>query len=414
LANFTSLATLDQEVEINTTVFRDVTTDINRIIGRVGIESAKGVNRARSQLQAASTRSAAALILTSIVALGLAIWAALLLSRRILQPLGQFNQAAQRIGQGNLAEPLPLTGYTAPEFAVLAQVFNTMMAQLHDLISSLEQRVAERTAAAQEAKAVAEQANQAKSAFLSTVSHELRTPLTSVLGFAKISQQRLEKKLFPVIPTDDPKIQREIRQVKENLEIIVSEGERLTTLINNVLDLAKIEAGKVEWNMEPLTISTVIERATAATTALFERKGLALVKEVPADLPQVVGDQDKLIQVVINLISNAVKFTEQGSVTCRAEVVPPVIASTGGEIVVSIIDTGLGIAPVDQAKVFEKFKQVGDTLTDRPQGTGLGLSICKEIVEHHGGRIWVESELGQGSTFSFTLPVQRKKSENDR
>jgi signal transduction histidine kinase/DNA-binding response OmpR family regulator/methyl-accepting chemotaxis protein len=251
----------------------------------------------------------------------------------------------------------------------------------------------------QQAREAAEAANQAKSAFLSTVSHELRTPLTSVLGFAKISQQSLENRLFPAIQTDDRKIQREIRHVRENLEIIVNEGERLTTLINNVLDLAKIEAGKVEWMMQPLAISSVIERATATTAALFEKKGLVLVKEVADRLPEVIGDQDKLIQVVINLISNAVKFTQQGTVTCRVQ-------PSNGEIVVSIIDTGMGIAPEDQPKVFEKFKQVGDTLTDKPQGTGLGLSICKEIVEYHGGRIWVESELGQGSTFFFSLPAQ--------
>jgi signal transduction histidine kinase/DNA-binding NarL/FixJ family response regulator len=252
--------------------------------------------------------------------------------------------------------------------------------------------------AAQEAKAAAEAANQAKSAFLSTVSHELRTPLTSVLGFAKVSRQTLENKLFPHIQTDDPKVQRQIRQIKENLQIIVSEGERLTTLINNVLDLAKIEAGKVEWQMQPLAISSVIDRATTATAALFEKKGLALVKDVAADLPEVVGDQDKLIQVVINLISNAVKFTERGSVTCQTRL-------DNSDIVISVIDTGLGIAPQDQPKVFEKFKQVGDTLTDKPKGTGLGLPICKEIVEHHGGSIWVESEPGRGSTFSFTVPV---------
>jgi signal transduction histidine kinase/DNA-binding response OmpR family regulator/putative methionine-R-sulfoxide reductase with GAF domain len=254
--------------------------------------------------------------------------------------------------------------------------------------------------AAQEAKAAAEAANQAKSAFLSTVSHELRTPLTSVLGFAKISQQSLQNKIFPYIQTDDRKVQREIRHVTENLDIIVSEGERLTTLINNVLDLAKIEAGKVEWKMQPLAMSTVIERATTATAALFEKKGLALIKEVADDLPAVVGDQDKLIQVVVNLISNAVKFTQQGAVTCRVQQ-----PAGGCELVVSVMDTGMGIAPEDQPKVFEKFKQVGDTLTDKPQGTGLGLSICKEIVEHHGGRIWLESEPGRGSTFSFSLPL---------
>ena len=167
-----------------------------------------------------------------------------------------------------------------------------------------------------------------------------------------------------------------------------------------MLDLAKIEAGKVEWHMQPLAVSSVVERATAATAALFNKNGLALIKDVEQDLPQVLGDQDKLIQVVINLISNAVKFTKQGSVTCRVQQ-----SADHCELVVSVIDTGMGVAPADQAKVFEKFKQVGDTLTNRPLGTGLGLSICKEIVEYHGGRIWVESEPGQGSTFAFTLPV---------
>jgi signal transduction histidine kinase/DNA-binding response OmpR family regulator/methyl-accepting chemotaxis protein len=257
---------------------------------------------------------------------------------------------------------------------------------------------------AQQARQAAEAANQTKSDFLASVSHELRTPLTSVLGFAKISKQSLENKLFPKIQADDRRTQRDIRFVSENMEIIVSEGERLTTLINNVLDLAKIEAGKVDWNMEPLAMTEVVERATTATAALFEQKGLLLIKELAVDLPEIVGDRDRLIQVVINLISNAVKFTPTGSVTCRT-------AKRGHEIIVSVSDTGAGIALEDQPKVFEKFKQVGNTLTDKPQGTGLGLPICKEIVEHHGGRIWVESEVGQGSTFSFALPVQQADAE---
>jgi CheY-like chemotaxis protein len=148
----------------------------------------------------------------------------------------------------------------------------------------------------------------------------------------------------------------------------------------------------------------VIDRATAATSSLFEQKGLRLEKDIAPGLPSVTGDQDRLIQVVINLISNAVKFTDHGTITCRA-------ARRGGEIVVSIVDTGVGIAPADQPKVFERFKQVGDTLTDKPKGTGLGLPICREIVEHHGGRVWVESELGKGSTFSFSLPVHAEQLE---
>jgi CheY-like chemotaxis protein len=182
------------------------------------------------------------------------------------------------------------------------------------------------------------------------------------------------------------------------LGVVVSEGERLTKLIDDVLDLAKIEAGKFTWNMSSVPISEVIDRATAATASLFEAKKLKLIRNIEPALPAVTGDQDRLIQVVINLISNAVKFTDEGSVTCSARL-------DRGELVVSVTDSGIGIAPADQPKVFEKFKQVGDTLTDKPKGTGLGLPICKEIVEHHGGHIWVESESGKGSTFSFTLPI---------
>ncbi len=251
---------------------------------------------------------------------------------------------------------------------------------------------------AQRARAAAEEADAAKSAFLSTVSHELRTPLTSVLGFAKIIKKRLDDRIFPLIKTDDKKVLQTVQQVQDNLQVVVGEGERLTKLIDDVLDLAKIEAGKLEWHMEPVSLQEVIDHATAATSSLFEPKGLVLLKQVDPTLPVITGDRDRLVQVVINLISNAVKFTDAGTITCGAVL-------RGDAIVVSVSDTGLGIAPDDQAKVFERFKQVGDTLTDKPKGTGLGLPICKEIVEHHGGRVWVESEPGKGSTFSFSLPV---------
>ena len=241
--------------------------------------------------------------------------------------------------------------------------------------------------------------DQMKTDFISTVSHELRTPLTSVIGFAKIIKKRFVKVLLPRFKADeDKKVQRAVRQVNENLDIIIAEGNRLTTLINDVLDVAKMEAGKIDWKMEPVPAADIIERAAIATSSLFAQKGLAQIKEIAEDLPPLVGDRDRLIQVVINLISNAVKFTDEGSVTCRA-------AIRERELMISVIDTGEGIAPDDQPKVFEKFKQVGDTLTDKPKGTGLGLQICKQIVEHHGGRIWVDSEVGVGSSFSFTLPL---------
>jgi signal transduction histidine kinase/CheY-like chemotaxis protein/ligand-binding sensor domain-containing protein len=250
------------------------------------------------------------------------------------------------------------------------------------------------------ARKTAEQANDAKSAFLSTVSHELRTPLTSVLGFAKIIKKRLEEKVFPLTDKSDPKTAKTIEQVSENLNVVVSEGQRLTHLINDVLDLAKIEAGKMEWHMDKTSVTEVVERAIAATSALFDQKSLVLDLKVEDELPEITGDRDKLIQVVVNLLSNAVKFTDSGKVSCRIY-----HNAENGDVITSITDTGIGIAEKDHAAVFEQFKQVGDTLTDKPKGTGLGLPICKEIVEHHGGRIWLDSEIGKGSTFSFAIPV---------
>jgi signal transduction histidine kinase/CheY-like chemotaxis protein len=238
-----------------------------------------------------------------------------------------------------------------------------------------------------------------KTDFISTVSHELRTPLTSVLGFASIIQEKLRDDVFPAVePLDNKKLSRSLKKVDANLNIIVTEAERLTSLINDVLDIAKMEAGKIEWRMEQIQIEEVIERAFNATAALFERSGLDANIKIDGGIPPIRGDRDRLIQVLINLISNAVKFTDEGSVTCAARV-------TEGELWVRVIDTGIGIAPEDCPRVFEKFKQVGDTLTDKPKGTGLGLAICVQIIEHHGGRIWVESAIGVGSTFLFTLPL---------
>jgi signal transduction histidine kinase len=278
---------------------------------------------------------------------------------------------------------------------------------------ALEHRVVERTAAlaaaieeAQAARAAAEEASATKSAFLSSVSHELRTPLTSVVGFSRLIRRRLDEIIFPAVPGGDPKRDRSMRQVADNLDIIVEEGERLTALINDTLDLAKIEAGRMEWRREPVDIAEVIGRATAATAALLDGSGLALVVDVPPDLPTVVGDRDRLIQVVINLVANAVKFTPSGSITCAAGLAGADTATVAGPtILVSVTDTGVGILPGDQERVFEQFGQADDRLADGPRGTGLGLPICREIVEHHGGRLWVESEVGRGSRFSFTLPV---------
>ncbi|MCS6814401.1 MAG: ATP-binding protein, partial [Cyanobacteria bacterium] len=181
-------------------------------------------------------------------------------------------------------------------------------------------------------------------------------------------------------------------------------------------DIAKMEADEVDWYMEPVSPAEVANWAIHATSSLFETSNLVLQQAIDPNLPDVLGDQNRLIQVMINLISNAVKFTAQGTITVQVALDSnpssgTSVRSTTTEansrptIVFSVTDTGIGIAPEDRHKVFERFQQLGDMLTDKPKGTGLGLAICKQIVERHGGHIWVESEVGVGSTFAFALPA---------
>jgi signal transduction histidine kinase len=170
-------------------------------------------------------------------------------------------------------------------------------------------------------------------------------------------------------------------------------------MINNVLDLAKLEEGAVAWRLEPLVAAELIERAATAIRPLLKEKDLTMLMDIENGFPPVIGDKDRLTQVMINLLANAVKFTKEGSVTCR-------LRRSNHELVISVIDTGRGIAEEDYAKLFDKFQQkTGVDVDAQNKGTGLGLTICKYIVEHHKGRIWVESEVGRGSTFSFTLPL---------
>jgi signal transduction histidine kinase/CheY-like chemotaxis protein len=238
-----------------------------------------------------------------------------------------------------------------------------------------------------------------KTDFIATVSHELRTPLTSVLGFAKLTKSKLEATVFPHVPADDTKSQRAVKQVSGNMDIIVSEGQRLTSLINDVLDISKMEAGRMEWKLAPVDPASLITRAVDATSALFTSDAVKLVHEIEPSLPAIEADADRMLQVMINLVSNAAKFTDAGSVTVRARRHPD-----GLEL--SVTDTGAGIEVADQESIFEKFKQVGDTLTSKPKGTGLGLPICKQIVSAHRGTIQVESRPGAGATFRVVLPVE--------
>lgn len=227
-----------------------------------------------------------------------------------------------------------------------------------------------------------------KTNFLANVSHEIRTPLSSIRSFSEIL----------LTYGTDSVVQNEF------LTIINSESERLTRLLNDVLDVTKIESGRVQWHMEPLDLGSLLEE-TARTYAIQAKEaGLTFHYEVEARLPAVNGDRDRLQQVLGNLLNNAVKFTRVGTITLRAR-------SLVDEVHISVSDTGIGIAPRDHERIFDKFEQVGEVMTDKPKGTGLGLSICREIVDHHGGRIWVESEKGKGSTFTFSLIGMSRQSE---
>ncbi|ODS32116.1 MAG: hypothetical protein SCARUB_02766 [Candidatus Scalindua rubra] len=369
----------------------------------------------------------------SIVAILTGIGVAITLTRGITRPIHALGTATKMITEGNFTHIIQ--AISKDEIGELSNTFNQMNADLkrykdevdyeskelekmnvalvaqNKIILSTNEKLLNANKALETKTKELENAykrvsvlEQAKTDFLSTVSHELRTPLALVLGFAKIISKRFEDVISPHVNTDDGKVQKTVRKVKENINTIVSEGKRLTDLINDLLDITKIEAGKVEWKMEHISVVEIIERATSITSNFFEQEELELIKDIEDGLPEVVGDKNRLVQVEINLIFNALKFTEKGSVTCRAKKI-------NNEIVISVIDTGAGISEVDQEKIFEKFRQLGDTSIGRPRGTGLGLPICKEIVEYHGGRIWVESELGKGSSFSFTLSCSTRLSD---
>lgn len=252
----------------------------------------------------------------------------------------------------------------------------------------LEQKSRELEAATAELRAAntrLQELDRLKDDFVSTVTHELRTPLTSIRAFSEILH-------------DNPDL--EPGQRGRYLGIIIKESERLTRLINQVLDLAKIESGSAEWRIVAVDLREVIEESVAATSGLFEERNTRLAIDLPDEAPPVIADRDRVVQVLFNLLSNAAKFCD------RADALITVRLRVGDrEARVDVADNGPGISPAQQAAIFEKFRQGGDTLTAKPQGTGLGLPISRQIIGHLGGRLWVESVPGAGATFSFTLPL---------
>jgi signal transduction histidine kinase len=237
----------------------------------------------------------------------------------------------------------------------------------------------------QEKSRQVEEASKHKSQFLANMSHELRTPLNAILGYAEL--------VLDGIYGDAPEKMRNV------LERIQTNGKHLLGLINDVLDLSKIEAGQLVLSLNDYSIKDMMQGVYVAVEPLAGNKKLDFKLEVPPDLPPARGDERRLSQVLLNLVGNAIKFTDTGEVAIKA-------AAANGSYTVAVTDTGPGIAEADQAKIFEEFQQSESTHTKAKGGTGLGLAIAKRIVELHGGRLWVESTLGSGSKFFFTVPLR--------
>jgi signal transduction histidine kinase len=231
-------------------------------------------------------------------------------------------------------------------------------------------------------------ASQHKSQFVANMSHELRTPLAAMLGYAELMAEGIYEPL-------GEKSLAALTRIRSN-------GKHLLGLINTVLDIAKIESGQFTLNMQEYSIETVVETVRVATESLAQNKKLALTTAVTKPLPIGIGDEQRLTQVLLNLVGNAIKFTDTGEVRVTAEAVD-------GTFAIRVADTGPGIPEQERTRIFEQFHQVDDSNTKSKGGTGLGLAIAKQIVEMHGGRIWVDSTVGKGSTFQMELPIRAEK-----
>jgi len=324
----------------------------------------------------------------------LAVLAGALVARQIAKPIQQLASASERVAQGDLSTPVDVK--SSNEVGVLAHSFNQMIVslkksrdELQQWGEELERRVHERTAELeQRSQELAdtnvrlEEMGRHKSQFLANMSHELRTPLNSIIGYTKLMLDGLEGDIS--------------EEQRKDLHTVYTNSKHLLELINDLLDLSKIEAGKVVLNYEAFTISELLDGVVPSMGQLAREKGLTLTYSVAPDIDHLYADKAKTKQVLINILGNAVKFTNEGSVKLN-------VAEADSDIIFSVTDTGMGIKEEDLEAIFDSFKQVGPAQIAGYEGTGLGLAISKQFIEMQGGRIWAESELGKGSTFTFTL-----------
>ena len=334
----------------------------------------------RESLRATNQRSLLVIGSAAAIAVLLALAGGFVISWALIQPVHAAHGFLDELSAGRFGGSV--TVQNRDEFGALAEQLTATSQELARLDE--EQRRAARELGALNARL--EQASKAKSEFLANMSHELRTPLNAILGFTEM----LTAGLYGPLPGE----------FGEPLADIQTNGKHLLRLINDVLDLSKIEAGRMELALSEYSASDVVTSVRASLRSLAEEKGLHFKVAVDDGLPEIVyGDPKRVTQCLFNLAGNALKFTKQGGVTIRA-------ARDGDSVRYSVTDTGIGIPEDQLGAVFAEFRQVDATITREFGGTGLGLSITKKFVEMHGGRIWVESRLNQGSTFHFTIPIK--------
>jgi signal transduction histidine kinase len=391
LRAFTQLVAFDRELQIKATIFRDLTDDISQVTERIGALTAANLEQGRARLGRLDVQSGRLLALFAFATAVIAALAVGQLQTRVAAPLRELTAAARRLGRGDLEARVMIR--RPDEFGTLAATFNAMAARLHDLVGSLELRVAERTRElaeatreAQQARATAERANQAKSMFLANMSHELRTPLNAIIGYSEIIAEELAGH-------GDHALADETRKIN-------AAGRHLLALISDILDLSKIEAGKMQLHPETFAIAPMLDEVLATVRPLAARNGNRLLVELQPELGRMTADLTKVRQVLLNLLSNACKFTENGTVALRAH-------RDGGLLVVSVADTGIGMTPEQLSQLFQIFTQADASTTRRYGGTGLGLAISRHLAQMMGGEIGVESAPAAGSTFTVTLPAPR-------